>query len=188
MRLFIVKFLYAFCSPLVWLFMWMNKVRFKPCVYFCGFPIIVRKSKSTFKIGKGCRFISTSIGNLIGVNHRCVMSTLTPDSKLIIGERCGFSGVSIWCFKSITIGNDVRVGANCFILDGDGHQDDLRSGQNAPVVIGDHVWLGANVTVLKGVTIGENSLIGMGSVVTKDIPANVVAAGNPCRVIREIRK
>ena len=116
------------------------------------------------------------------------MSTLAPDSKLVIGERCGFSGVTIWCFKSITIGNDVRVGANCFILDGDGHQGDPRAGKNSPVVIGDNVWLGANVTVLKGVTIGENSMIGMGSVVTKDIPANVMAAGNPCRVIKDLGK
>ncbi len=188
MRLLIVKLLYAFCSPLVWLFMWMNRVIFKPNVYFCGIPIISRKRGSFFKIGARNRFVSTSICNLIGINHRCVMSTNSSDSILIIGERCSFSGVSIRCFKSISIGNDVRMGANCVILDGDGHQNDFRTRENRPVVIGDHVWLGANVTVMKGVTIGENSLIGMGSVVTKDIPANVVAAGNPCRVIREIQK
>lgn len=55
-----------------------------------------------------------------------------------------------------------------------------------PVHIGDNCWIGANVTVCPGVSIGENTVIGAGSVVTKDIPANVVAAGNPCRVIREI--
>ena len=55
-----------------------------------------------------------------------------------------------------------------------------------PVVIGDNVWLGGNVVVNPGVTIGENSIVGAGSVVTKDIPANVIAAGNPCKVIREI--
>ena len=55
-----------------------------------------------------------------------------------------------------------------------------------PVTIGDNVWLGGNVVVNPGVTIGENSIIGAGSVVTKDIPANVIAAGNPCKVIREI--
>jgi len=55
-----------------------------------------------------------------------------------------------------------------------------------PVHIGDMVWIGANVTILPGVTIGENSVIGAGSVVTHDIPANVVAVGSPCRVIREI--
>ena len=56
----------------------------------------------------------------------------------------------------------------------------------APVTIGDNVWLGGNVIVAPGVTIGENTVVGAGSVVTKDIPANVIAAGNPCRVIREI--
>lgn len=55
-----------------------------------------------------------------------------------------------------------------------------------PVTISDNVWLGGNVVVNPGVTIGENSIIGAGSVVTKDIPANVIAAGNPCKVIREI--
>ena len=55
-----------------------------------------------------------------------------------------------------------------------------------PVVIKDHVWIGSNVTIMPGVTIGENSVIGAGSVVTKDIPANVVACGVPCRVLREI--
>ena len=57
-----------------------------------------------------------------------------------------------------------------------------------PVVIGDNVWLGANTIVLPGVTIGENSVIGAGSVVTKDIPANVVAFGSPCKVYREINE
>ena len=55
-----------------------------------------------------------------------------------------------------------------------------------PVTIKDHVWIGSNVTIMPGVTIGENSVIGAGSVVTKDIPANVVAAGVPCKVMREI--
>ena len=57
---------------------------------------------------------------------------------------------------------------------------------NMPIHIGRNCWLGAGVIVLPGVTIGDNSVIGAGSVVTKDIPANVVAVGNPCRVIREI--
>lgn len=57
-----------------------------------------------------------------------------------------------------------------------------------PITIGDNVWLGANVIVLPGVTIGENSVIGAGSVVTKDIPANVVAFGSPCKVYREINE
>jgi acetyltransferase-like isoleucine patch superfamily enzyme len=59
-------------------------------------------------------------------------------------------------------------------------------GQAKPVVIGRDVWIGGNCTILPGVTIGNNVVIGSGSVVTKDIPDNVIAAGNPCRVIRSI--
>ena len=55
-----------------------------------------------------------------------------------------------------------------------------------PITVGNNVWLGGDVTVLPGVTIGDNSVIGAGSVVTKDIPANCVAVGNPCRVLRKI--
>ena len=65
----------------------------------------------------------------------------------------------------------------------------LRSKQaqyNMPVHIGNNVWIGANAVILPGVSIGDNSVIGAGSVVTKDIPANVVAVGNPCKVLREI--
>lgn len=80
----------------------------------------------------------------------------------------------------------MRVGANVTIMDGDAHQDDPRAGKNAPIVIEDNVWIGANATILKGVTIGRNSLIGAGSVVVKSIPENVIAAGNPCRVIKSL--
>ncbi|KLV09219.1 galactoside O-acetyltransferase [Photobacterium aquae] len=90
----------------------------------------------------------------------------------------------------IYIGDHVMIGPNVTIATA-GHPIDpvLRQkvGQfNIPVMIGNNVWIGANTVVLPGVTIGENSVIGAGSVVTKDIPANVVAVGNPCQVLRPI--
>lgn len=57
-----------------------------------------------------------------------------------------------------------------------------------PIIVGNNVWIGANVTVVPGVTIGDNCVIGAGSVVTKDIPDNTVAVGNPCKVIKSIDK
>ena len=128
--------------------------------------------------------MSKEKGNLIGINHRCILATYTKGASLIIGERCSFSGVSIWAFESVNLGNRVRVGANVTIMDGDAHQNDYRAGDNKAVTIEDNVWIGANSMVLKGVTIGKNTIIGAGSVVVKSIPANSVAAGNPCRVIR----
>lgn len=151
---------------------------------FAGFPYVNREKGSVMEIGDNCRFMGKTVGNFIGLNHRCMLTTSTPNSQLIIGKNCGFSGTSIWCFEKITIGDNVKVGANVVIMDGDAHQDDPRAGKNKPVIIGDNVWIGAGVMVLKGVTIGRNSLIGAGSVVVKDIPANCVAAGNPCKVIR----
>jgi len=90
----------------------------------------------------------------------------------------------------IHIGNNVMFGPNV-VVDTAAHpiRPDIRKRQiqfNVPVTIEDNVWIGAGAIILPGVRIGENSVIGAGSVVTKDIPANVVAYGSPCRVIREI--
>jgi acetyltransferase-like isoleucine patch superfamily enzyme len=90
----------------------------------------------------------------------------------------------------ITIGNDVRIGPNASIytvnhaIDSDERAEGICV--NQPVYICDKVWFGGDVKVLPGVTIGEGSIIGTGSIVTKDIPAGVIAVGNPCRVIRKI--
>ena len=116
----------------------------------------------------------------------CMVSTIARNAEIHIGDNCGFSGTVIGAALSIKLGDNVRCGANTMITDSDWHSDDPRIGKNAPVVIEDNVWLGYGVKVLKGVHIGENSVIGAGSIVTRDIPANVVAAGNPCKVIRYI--
>jgi maltose O-acetyltransferase len=90
----------------------------------------------------------------------------------------------------IVIGEDCQIGPNVQLLtpthpiDPQPRRDKLEAAQ--PITIGDNVWLGGGVIVCPGVSIGENSVIGAGSVVTRSIPANVVAVGNPARVIREI--
>lgn len=140
-------------------------------------------------IGDDCKFISYETGNSIGINHKCILSA-TPGihetCKLVIGDNCGFSGTAIWCFENILIGNNVRCGANTLIMDGDAHFEDTRTLPPKPIVIEDNVFLGTNVVVKKGVKIGKNTVIGMNSVVTKSIPANSVAVGNPCKVIHSI--
>jgi acetyltransferase-like isoleucine patch superfamily enzyme len=103
---------------------------------------------------------------------------------LSIGEGSGFSGTVIACAKNIEIGNGVRCGANTLINDTDWHSNDKRVGPDAAVKIGDNAWLGTSVIVLKGVTIGQRAMIATGSIVTRSIPENTVAAGVPARIIR----
>lgn len=90
----------------------------------------------------------------------------------------------------VTIGNNAFFAPNIAIYTAGHpvHPDSRNSGYEygIPVTIGDNVWLGGNTVILPGVTIGNNVVIGAGSVVTKDIPDNVIAAGNPCRIIRSI--
>ena len=113
------------------------------------------------------------------------------------GKHCHF-GKNVYCNFNLTLVDDTHIyvgdyskfGPNVVIATA-GHPilPELREKAyqyNAPVKIGKCVWLGAGVIVLPGVEIGDNCVIGAGSVVTKNIPANCVAVGNPCRVIREI--
>jgi len=157
----------------------------KECKFY-GLPLFKFYPESMIRIGRNCHFRSSHESNLIGINHPCMISTFNHKAELIIGDNCGFSGTTIGVFSKVVLGNNVRCGANTVITDGDWHQDDPRSGEPKPIIIHDNVWLGLNVIILKGVTIGENSVIGAGSVVTKDIPEGVIAAGNPCRVLKSI--
>ena len=90
----------------------------------------------------------------------------------------------------VRIGDNVQIAPNVSIYTAGHpvHPETRNTGYEygIEITIGDNVWIGGSVTILPGVTIGDNAVIGAGSVVTKDIPANVIAAGNPCKVIREI--
>jgi len=72
------------------------------------------------------------------------------------------------------------------IMDGDYHLEDTRTSAPRPIFISDNVWIGYGCAIMKGVHIGENSIIGINSVVIKDVPANVIVAGNPARVIKNL--
>ena len=117
-----------------------------------------------------------------------------PGAALTIGNNVGMSSTRLWIHESAKIGNNVKIGGCVLITDTDAHPMDYMARRSsnegtksAPVVIEDDVWVGAHCIILKGVTIGARSIIGAGSVVTKSIPADCVAAGNPCRVIKNLK-
>ena len=117
-----------------------------------------------------------------------------PGAALTIGNNVGMSSTRLWIHESARIGNNVKIGGCVLITDTDAHPMDYMARRSsnegtksAPVVIEDDVWVGAHCIILKGVTIGARSIIGAGSVVTKSIPADCVAASNPCRVIKNLK-
>ena len=161
-------------------------VRLGPKCSFNGTPVFRRHPGSRITIDGGCIFNSSPTSNLIGINRPCIVSTLKVGAQIRIGPACGFSGTVIGCATSIDIAENVRCGANTLITDTDWHQDDPRTTPDAPVIIEKGVWLGAGVTVFKGVTIGENTMVAAGSMVTRSLPANAVAGGIPAMVFKQI--
>lgn len=160
-------------------------------VAFYGIPILRRHPTASIVIGSKCQFRSAEWSNTIGLNRRCVLSAL-KGSKIEIGDQCGFSGTVIAASNSIVIGNRVLCGGNCTIVDTDRHPVDpvLRvknvEAEATPISIEDDVFLGMNVTVLKGSIIGRGTVVAANSVVTGHIPSGVIAGGMPARVIRKI--
>ncbi|MBP5190657.1 MAG: sugar O-acetyltransferase [Bacteroidales bacterium] len=107
------------------------------------------------------------------------------------GKECFLNfGCTLLAIGGITIGDGVFFGPNCVLATEYHPEEPSKRHQllTKPIVICRNAWLGANVTVLAGVTIGENAIVAAGSVVTKDIPDNMVAAGTPARIIREIKR
>lgn len=158
-----------------------------------GVPIIQKHRRSTLQIGDALELRSIPHSNALGPFHPVILTTRRPGARLIIGHGFGMTGGTICAEQSIVIGNHVWVGGNTTITDTDFHPlllaDRLAcplDGATAPVVIEDGVFIGMQSLILKGVTIGAHSVIGAGSVVTGDIPAGVIAAGNPARVIRPL--
>ncbi len=134
---------------------------------------------------------------LIGDRVRLVSTIATTElvagenGALEIGEGAFINyGCSIAADLLVRIGPRCNIGTHVIIMDNDFHRLEPHrrdeKPESRPIILEENVWLGGRVIVLNGVTIGKNSVIGAGSVVTRDIPANVVAAGVPARVIREL--
>lgn len=158
-----------------------------------GIPYLVRFPYSQIVIGKGFKVNSSFKSNNIGVFSRSRITTNDKNAEIIIGDNVGISATTISAFCHIEIGDNTLIGGNVLITDSDWHPVDpvlrLNEGETktAPVNIGRNVFIGTRSIILKGVSIGDNSVVGAGSVVTCDIPSNVIAAGNPCVVIKSLK-
>lgn len=164
-------------------------------VTLLGRPIVGLERDSKISIGSRSLLISRSSRTALGVSSRVVLRTLRPGATIRIGSDAGISGASICAATFISIGDRVLLGADVVLADTDFHPVNTLPRRYAPlpdpqpddgIRIEDDVFVGARSIILKGSVIGEGSVIGAGSVVRGEIPKGVVAAGNPCLVIRPL--
>jgi len=163
------------------------------------FPFIHASFGTKITMGENAVLMNSTRNNFIGLYKNCSIVAF-GSGKIVVGDNFGCSGVSICAYSKIEIGDHVMIGANAMIFDTDFHslnpverRKGLLTGHDLwalskPIKINNDVFIGANCIVMKGVTIGEGSCIGAGSVVTGTIPPFEIWAGNPAKFIKKISK
>jgi acetyltransferase-like isoleucine patch superfamily enzyme len=139
-------------------------------------------------LGHNVHITSRALGN----PYRSSLRTYYPESRIEIGDHCIINGAVIHSNCAVTIGAHSRLAPGVTLCDNDSHvparsieSRELRPPE-APIRLGTNVWLGMRSIILKGVTIGDNTIVAAGSIVTRDLPANVLAGGIPAKVIRTL--
>lgn len=182
---------------------WINGVEYGKNMDVYNYIYFNKHPKAKIIIGDDFTFTSGEAFNPLCRNMRGCIVAERAGSVIEIGHHAGMSSPCVWIKERLTVGNYVKIGGDCIIMDSDAHNLDwrVRSSQKmfsakesmdchtarcAPIVIEDHVLIGTRCIILKGVTIGAHSVIAAGSVVTKSIPADCIAGGNPARVIKKI--
>lgn len=173
----------------------LNGVSYGHGLYSRGKIYVYNKDVGKISIGKNVRLNSADWANPIGCGNHIWIQLIGKEADLAIGDGTGISNTAITCMQKVEIGKYCLIGSGCKIYDTDFHVLPIYNGDGvcvggdiatAPIIIGDRVFVGAGCTILKGVKIGTGSIIGAGSVVTKNIPPNEVWAGNPAGFIKKI--
>lgn len=163
-------------------------------IYASGLPSIHISSNAKVCIGDNFVMGNSILTSATGLKGKCKID-VRNNARLIIGNNVGMTLTSISCFKEIIIEDNVKIGFGTHIMDTDFHAinpmerkspEDAIHAQKAKILIQENVFIGAHCFILKGVVIGKNSVIAAGSIVTHNIPDNVIAGGNPCKIIRTI--
>lgn len=162
-----------------------------PGCRFVGVPSVRLAPGARIRLGADLLVASRHDANPLGLPHPTMLAALAPGASIEIGDGCGLSGASIVARHSITIGRRVLVGAGAAIWDTDFHPLEAEArrihptdgARGRPVRVEDGAFIGARATILKGVTVGRGAVVGAGAVVVRDVPAGVIVAGNPARVI-----
>lgn len=146
-------------------------------------------------LGDRTEIVSQNSAAVLGVAHRAALRCVMPGASIRLGDDVGMTGGTICAATSIEIGDETMLGADVTVVDTDFHPLSSRSRRREAVPeprptdavrIGRNVFLGTRVIVLKGVTIGDDTVVGAGSVVTHDLPPGTICAGSPAEVVRTL--
>jgi len=151
---------------------------------------VIINHKFVFR-GKGRLFIGDDV-NMWSHGEKNGFYTFSPGALIHVGSRSRLNGITVQCKKQVFIGEDCLIGS-AILIDTDfhsvsfDHRNDPAHIKSRPIRIGDKVWLAGQSAVLKGVTIGDRAVVGFRAVVTRDVPPDTIAAGNPAREIGTIK-
>lgn len=180
-----------------------KKIRvYRPCMYYVHpkANVVIDKYLNFNRQWDRQRMLSNNMAGTLYVSKNATLEakavdvfsgsriTINPGAILKLGNMKMSHGVVIDCFKSITIGNDVGIAEGVVLRDSDSHpiiinDCPISPDVSAPIVIEDHVWIGMRAIVLRGVTIGEGSIVAAGSVVSRNVPPHSLVSGVPAKVI-----
>jgi acetyltransferase-like isoleucine patch superfamily enzyme len=175
--------------------LWVLEARLKGCILgravkFTGRPIISLIPNSQLILGDHVQITSAMRANPLACFQPTVLRTLAPGAELILERNVGISGSVLCAASTIHVGEGTLIGSGAVVMDTDFHRldqnaqwDNNPAHSAKPIRIGRNVFIGARAIILKGVTIGDQAVIGAGSVVTKDVPAKHIAVGNPARIL-----
>lgn len=169
-------------------------VRFGKGFVTDSFPKVHVGLKSSIEFGENVILNNTVRSNPVGICSRCVLVAAGPGTRLAIGDNVGISGSFIVAHTGISIGRGTIIGSDSLIIDSDFHPlsvadriaDRKDTIGRTPIRIGQYVWIGARSTILKGVEIGDGTIIAAGSVVTRSFGPNLLVGGNPAKTIKSI--
>lgn len=175
--------------PRIWLK--INGVSYGKGLKLVGWPFIFKFKDANILIGDRVNINSGFFSNLLGLYQRTIIIAKNS-SSIKIGNNVGMSGVTIYAWKRIVIGDNCVIGANVKIVDNDFHPIEAQKRNMnlldavgvEDIVIGDNVFIGMNSVILKGTVLGDNCVVGAGSVVSGIYEEGAVIVGNPAKIIK----